>query len=76
MKGQDNSDKSDRIKVIVEQFKPEPGKMCSYPEEDHYIEAEFKLNGNLYCPSHFEIVKFEQKELGHEISIKRNDDEL
>jgi phage/plasmid-associated DNA primase len=76
----DNPDKSDRIVkkpvIYAEQFKPQPGQLCGYPEEDHCIEAEFKLNGNLYCPSHFEIAKFEQSELGKEIKIRRENEDV
>jgi hypothetical protein len=78
MKGVDNSDNSDisdnsrnKLSVVyAEQFKPKPGQLCTYPEQDHQIEAEYKFNGNLYCPSHFEVVKIEQKDLGKQIQIK------
>ena len=72
----DNPDKSDRIeqpqtkKVYAERIPLQAGKHCTYPEEDHHIEAEYQFNGNLYCKDHFEVIKLEQKDLGHIICLK------
>jgi hypothetical protein len=76
----DRSDKSDRIEspklkiVYAEKLIPQPGQLCNYPEEDHCIEAEYKFNGNLYCKDHFEVIKLEQKDIGHNICLKEEND--
>lgn len=87
----DKSDKSDRSEVdktledsyyndndkplIVKRFKPQAGLLCSYPEENHHIEAEYNINTNKYCPRHFEQCRKELEEIGKKIILKENNEE-
>lgn len=56
--------------IMAEHFIPKPGRFCNYPEPDHMIEAEYRLHGNLYCPTHYEQAKKELQSLGKAVFLK------